>query len=140
MAREHMVSYKHPVLTDCKNYAVRVISVSARQSCSWTALAAGAGARVNPPKKQNEFRWFSCWRGRRIDVEAQGGGATLEGGDAPLALLFLALLSLVDEVFTAGQHEIHHACELVRRGGVGAGLVHAAAQAAIECAERGVAV
>jgi hypothetical protein len=63
---------------------------------------------------------FSCWRGRRIDVEAQGGGATLEGGDAPLALLFfVALLSLVDEVFTAGQHEIHHACELVRRGGVG---------------------
>ena len=102
-------------------------------------LARGRGWEA--PKKQNEFRLFSCWRGRRIDVEAQGGGATLEGGDAPLALLFfVALLSLVDEVFTAGQHEIHHACELVRRGGVGAGLVHAAAQAAIECAERGVAV
>ena len=84
----------------------------------------------------------SAWlAGCTGNAEAQGGGATLEGGDGPLALLFfVALLSLVDEVFTAGQHEIHHACELVRRGGVGAGLVHAAAQAAIECAERGVAV
>jgi hypothetical protein len=34
-------------------------------------------------------------------------------------LLFIALLSLVDEVLAASQHEVHHARELVRDGGVG---------------------
>jgi hypothetical protein len=92
------------------------------------------------PKKQNGFKSFSCGHGRRIGVESQSGGATLEGGDAPLALLFfVALLPLVNEVFATGAHEIHHACEFVRRDSVGAGLVHPAAQAKIKCTECGVA-
>ena len=42
-----------------------------------------------------------------------------EGGGAALVLLFLvALLSLVDEIFAASQHEVHPPCELVCYGGV----------------------
>jgi hypothetical protein len=76
-----------------------------------------------------------------IDLEAQRGGAALECGDISLALLFfVALLSLIDEGFAAGQHEIHHARQLVGRGGVGPRLVHAAAQPSVKRPERRVAV
>ncbi len=112
----------------------------ANETLSDAALPARHQRVHLPHKKQNGFGSFSCWHGCRIDVEAQSGGATLEGGDVPLALLFfVALLSLVNEVFAAGQHEVHHACELVCRGSVGAGLVHSAAQATIKCTECGVA-
>ena len=95
-----------------------------------------------PHKKQNYIRLFSCWHGGgRMDTETQRGCTALEGGNTTLSLLFLvALLSLVDEVLAASQHEVHHARKLVRGGGIGAGLVHAAAQAAVKGAERGVTV
>ncbi len=73
-------------------------------------------------------------------MEAQRGRAALEGGDVALSLLiFVSLLTLIDELFAAGEHEVHHPRQFVRGGGVGARLVHAAAQAAVERAQRGVA-
>src|SRR5438105_3554296 len=76
-----------------------------------------------------------------IDLEAEGGRAALESGEGTLALLlFVSLLTLLDEGFTASKHEVHHAGELVSSGGIGSQLVHSGAQASIEGAQRGVAV
>ena len=58
----------------------------------------------------------------RIDDKAQGGGTALEGSHTSLMLLlFVALLTLIYEVFTARHHEIHHACQLVCHCRVGTG-------------------
>ena len=67
--------------------------------------------------------------------------AAPEGSNATQPLLFfVSVLTLIDEGLSAGEHEVHHSREFVRRGGVRAGFVHAAAQAAVERSERGVAV
>ncbi len=66
-------------------------------------------------------------------MESQGCGTTLESGDVTFALLrFVTLLALIDEGFTAGEHEIHHARQLVCSGGIRPRFVHATAQPSIE--------
>ncbi len=65
------------------------------------------------------------------------GGAAFQCGDAALVLLFfVVLLTLVDEVFAAGEHEVHHSSELVGRSCIAARLINSAAKAAIEGTER----
>ena len=67
-------------------------------------------------------------------------GAAPEGGDAALVLLFFAaLLTQVCEVLCAGAHVVIRSRELVGRGGIGTGLVQAAASTATEGAGRGAA-
>lgn len=59
------------------------------------------------------------------DLEAHGSGATLERGNAALTLLhFIVFAPFVDLLFAACQHEVHHARELVRHGGIRARRVH----------------
>ena len=71
-------------------------------------------------QKQTGRGEFSGGRCRGHDCKAECGGATLEGGDAALALLLLVvLLTLIDIGFTAGQRAIHHARRFVRGGGIG---------------------
>ena len=90
--------------------------------------------------QKTRFRSFSCRCGGRFDIESEGGGATLESGNAALMLLLLvALLTLVDEIFAASQHEVHHPGKLVRNGGVRPRLVHSAGHPTVERAECGVA-
>ncbi len=58
------------------------------------------------------------------------GGAVFQYGDAALALLFAVLLTHVDQVVAAREHEVHTSSEPVGRRGIGARFVHSAAQAA----------
>lgn len=103
-------------------------------------LADKPGGKNNAPEKQLKIRGFSGRLAGRGDLEAQRGRATPERGDAAFALLLLvALLPLVDEGFAAREHEVHHARELVGDRGIGARLVHARAQPAVERTERRVA-
>src|SRR5260370_3968827 len=91
-------------------------------------------------KKASGRDRFSGSRQVWLELESEGGSTAPEGCDAALALLFLiALLPLIDEGFAAREHEVHHPGELVSDGGVGTGLVHAGAEAAVERAEGRVA-
>ena len=48
-------------------------------------------------------------------MEAKRGSTALQGSDAPLTpLFFVELLPLVDKGLAAGEHEVHHARQLVR--------------------------
>ena len=86
-----------------------------------------------------KYAWFSGRFRVGSDLETKRGRAASERRDAALALLLLVvLLTLVDKGFAAREHEVHHARKLVGDRGVGARLVHAGAQPAVERAERGI--
>lgn len=78
------------------------------------------------------MRFSACSR-HRTDDKAQILGPAFECCNA-------ALLSLIHKALATRPHEVHHACELVGYGRVGARLVYAGAQPPIERAQRRVAV
>jgi hypothetical protein len=65
---------------------------------------------LDPLKKPSGKGRFSGSGRVWLELESECGSTSPEGCDAALALLFLiALLALVDESFTAREHEIDHA-------------------------------
>jgi hypothetical protein len=91
------------------------------------------GGMLAAHKKQNTWTCFSGSRRHWGDHKAKCCGPSFEGRNASgKLLLFVALLPLIDEFFAPRQHKVHHACELVRHRRVGAGFVHAGAQAPVE--------
>jgi hypothetical protein len=70
-------------------------------------------------RNKSECHWFSGCLYSGGNLEAKCRGPAPERINAALSLLFLVmLLPLIDEGFTAREHEVHHAGQLVGHRGV----------------------